>query len=85
MYVNAYTKDTVRWLISKGCWGEKHTPEDRVLKRLKQRTPDREQKSALKEYEKLVKQNVIMRQKKTNADHVSLNPEKAEEITAYIK
>ena len=70
----------LRWMLSQGMIGGKHTPEGRVMKRIAH-LPRDEQNLILKEWEHCIKQlQWIYRMKKTGEWHVSLNPKALSEI-----
>lgn len=77
-------KSILRRLLNKRRIGGKHTEEKNVLRWLKNLPPKR-QKQAKEDYEQCVKEGLILRMKKTNQKHVSLNPKKLKEIYELVK
>lgn len=75
-------KVILRRLWNKKRIGNKHTEEIHVLRWLGH---SGEQKTALKDYEQCVKQGLILRVKKTNQFHISLNPKRLKEILEIIQ
>ncbi len=73
------TKDIIRNLYKKRRIGGRHTEEKNSLRRIKNLQPDRH-KLVLEEWQKCIKEGLILREIKTGEFHVSLNPRKIKEI-----
>lgn len=75
--MNEGCKEVLRRLIQRRCWGAKHLPEHRTIQWVKTR---KDRKEFVKDYKKLIRDELILRQKKTQEWHISLNPRKKKEI-----
>ena len=70
----------LRWMISQGMIGGRHTPEGRVMKRIAH-LPRDEHDAIVDEWEHCIKQlQWVFRMKKTGEWHVSLNPKMLSEL-----
>lgn len=75
-------KYILRKLVNRDCWGGVHTPEARVLTWVKHEPNKR---AFVKEYKKLIRNEWLLKQKKTKEWHLTLNIQKKKEILHYIK
>lgn len=69
-------------LVRKRCWGGVHKPERRVLRWVKTM---QDRRAFVKEYKGFIRNEWIIRERKTQEWHISLNIRKKAEILDYIK
>jgi hypothetical protein len=82
--LNETTKDMLRSLFNKRRIGGKHTEEANLFRRIKH-LPRGEQSAILTDWEYCVKNELVLRLKKTGEFHVSINPEKLKEVFEIIQ
>ena len=82
--MNETTTDMLRCLFNKCRIGGKHTEELNIFRRIKH-LPRDEQSVVLEDWDKCVKDGLVIRLKKTGEFHVSLNPERLKEIMEIIE
>ena len=82
------TKKLLTTLMNKKIIGKKHTPENKIIKSKTYHLNKKELKEFKEEYAYLIKNELIIKQRKrTKKDfdlHISLNPRKMKEINEYI-
>ena len=78
------TEFILRRLLNKRRIGRKHTEEKNELRWAKNLPVDR-QRLLWEQYEQCVKNGLILRQKKNNQVHISLNPKKLPEIYRLVE
>ncbi|MBS3145581.1 hypothetical protein J4414_02160 [Candidatus Woesearchaeota archaeon] len=84
MDYNQNTIAVLRRLFTKRRIGGKHTEEKNVLRWLKNLSPE-DKNLALKDWDKAIKDGLVLKQKKTKEWHVSLNPRRLKDIHNLIK
>ena len=83
--LNDFVKTTLRWMYYHGKIGGVHTPEGRILRRMRFLPPN-EKKEAINEWEHCIKQHQwVFRQKKTGEWHVTLNRATLPEVLREIQ
>jgi hypothetical protein len=86
--MNDYLFDFIESLLTKGIIGHKHAPENIIISRVKNLNKYA-QREFWNEYENLIREDYFWRLKKRTGRgsdwHISLNPEKLEELKELMK
>ncbi|MBI2670556.1 hypothetical protein HYX18_01060 [Candidatus Woesearchaeota archaeon] len=82
--ISGETASILRSLLNKERIGGRHTEEKNCLRWIKNLHP-KKRREVLKEWEKCVKEGLVLRLIKTGENHVSLNPRRLKEIYQLIK
>lgn len=83
MDYNEHTISILRRLFNKERIGGRHTEEKNCLRWVKN-LPPKEYKQTIKDWERCIKDGLVIRLKKTGELHVSLNPRMLKEIHELI-
>ena len=81
--ISQQVKNVLKFLMIKKVIGRKHTEETHIIKKFKHLLPQ-QRKIAMRNWQRCIKEGLVLQKKSTGAIHISLNPRKIKEIKGLI-